>query len=58
MADDRLPMMTGHIVEARPPLHDDGQAVLITLTVVGLAGAGGGILKVASTHYSTSTYAV
>ena len=40
LADDRFPMTTGHIVEARPALHDDCEAVLVALAVIGLAGAG------------------
>ena len=40
LADDRFPMTTSHIVKARPALHDDCEAVLVALAVVGLAGAG------------------
>ena len=32
-------MVTGHVIEARSSLHDDGEAVLVALRVVGLAGA-------------------
>ena len=39
MADDWLPVVTGHVIEARSSLHDDGEAVLVALRVVGLAGA-------------------
>ena len=39
LANDWLAMMTGHVIEARSSLDDDGQTVLVPLRVVWLAGA-------------------
>ena len=39
LADNWLAVMTGHIIEARGSLHDEGEAVLVALRVVWLAGA-------------------
>ena len=38
LADDGLAVVTGHVIEARSALDDDGETVLVALGVVGLAG--------------------
>ena len=37
LADDWFAVMTGHIIEARGSLHDDGETVLVPLSIVRLA---------------------
>ena len=39
LADDRLPVVTRHIIEAWAPLDNDRQTVLITLSIVWLTRA-------------------
>ena len=39
LADNWLAVVTGHIIEARGSLHDDGQTVLVSLCIVRLARA-------------------
>ena len=38
LADDGLAVVTGHVIEARSALDDDGETVLVALGVVGLPG--------------------
>ena len=39
LADNWFAVMTGHIIEARGSLHDDGETVLVSLRIVRLPGA-------------------